>query len=201
MAEHEHLPEDGLAAADSTEPDLTERRSPALIATAIALPVALVVGLVIAAVIAGRNPTREPVSLGAVPAPASNSPECAALRDALPEDLGDFTRAELVEPAPDGAAAWRGAKDEPIVLRCGLDRPVEFDRAAALQVIDGVSWFEISGESAGIDASTWFVVDRGVYIGLTVPNGSGPTPLQDASRAVSDALAPRPLDPAPIPNP
>lgn len=36
--------------------DPSERRSPALIATAIALPVALIVGVVIAAVVAGNNP-------------------------------------------------------------------------------------------------------------------------------------------------
>ncbi|MBM4507934.1 DUF3515 family protein, partial [Rhodococcus hoagii] len=49
--------------------------------------------------------------------------------------------------------------------------------------------------------STWYAVDRGVYVALTVPNGSGPTPLQDASAAVSEALPQKPLDPAPVPNP
>jgi hypothetical protein len=115
--------------------------------------------------------------------------------------LGEYTRAELTPPAPAATAAWQPAEGEPLVLRCGLDRPAEFDQASSLQVINGVQWFEISGESAGIDASSWFAVDRGIYVGLTVPRGVGPTPLQEMSDAVSKVLPQKPLDPAPVPNP
>lgn len=182
-------------------PPDSERRSPALVATAVALPVALLIGLIVAAVIAGRNPAKEPVSLGSVPAPASGSPECASLLAGLPETLGDYTRAELTQPAPEATAAWQTDEGEPLVLRCGLDRPVEFDQASALQVINGVQWFEISGENIGIDASTWYAVDRGIYIGLTVPKGVGPTPLQDVSDTVAQILPAKPLDPAPVAQP
>ncbi|MFZ2176549.1 MAG: DUF3515 domain-containing protein [Rhodococcus sp. (in: high G+C Gram-positive bacteria)] len=182
------------------EYEIAERHNPALIATAVALPVALVIGIIVAAVMADRTPVKEPVSLGVVPAPASGSPECVALMAILPDSLGEYTRAELAEPAPESSAAWQADEGEPLVLRCGLDRPAEFDQASALTVIDGVQWFEISGSSAGIDASSWYAVDRGVYVGFTVPTGVGPTPLQDVSAAVSAALPPEPLDPAPVPN-
>lgn len=186
---------------DGLEPHPHEHRHPALIALAVALPVALVVGVVVAAFLTGRSPARVPVALGPVPSPSAQSPQCASLLAALPENIGDFTRAELADPAPEGAAAWQPAEGEPLVLRCGLDRPAEFNQASALQVVDGVQWFEISGDSVGIDASTWYAVDRGVYIGLTVPNGSGPTPLQELSDAVAGALPQQPIDPAPVPNP
>jgi hypothetical protein len=185
---------------EPAEPHPTARRSPALIAVAVALPVALMVGVLVAAVMAGRDPIREPVALGTVPAPAAESPECAALVEALPENLGDFERAELMDPAPAGAAAWQADEAKEVVLRCGVDRPLEFNAASALTVIDAVQWFEVPGEE-GLDASTWFAVDRGVYVALTVPHGSGPTPLQDASAAISGALEQRPLDPAPVPTP
>ncbi|MFF0814324.1 DUF3515 domain-containing protein [Rhodococcus sp. NPDC003318] len=178
-----------------TDPDT--RRSPALIAAAVALPVALIAGVVVAAVIAGRNPVLEPVALGEVPAPAAGSPECTSLVASLPETIGDFDRADLVDPAPAGAAAWQSADAQEIVLRCGLDRPVEFDAASALQVVDGVQWLEIPGDE-GMDASTWFAVDRGVYVAVTIPHGLGPTPLQDTSAAVAGALEAKPLDPAPV---
>ncbi|AOW92346.1 hypothetical protein BFN03_05450 [Rhodococcus sp. WMMA185] len=184
--------------AETSDTAPVERRNPALIATAVALPVALVIGIIAAAVIAGRSPALQPVALGPVPAPSSRSAECDALMAALPDKLGDYTRAELVEPAPEAAAAWQPAEGEPLVLRCGLDRPAEFDQASALQVINGVQWFEIPGESAGIDASSWFAVDRGVYVALTVPNGVGPTPLQDISDVVAETLPEQPLDPAPV---
>ncbi|OQQ32875.1 hypothetical protein A6410_02475 [Prescottella equi] len=186
---------------DQNEPHPSEKRSPALIATAVALPVALVIGVIVAAAIAGRSPVKEDVGLGPVEAPAAQSAECTTLMNDLPENLGDYTRAELRDPAPAATAAWQPDEGEPVVMRCGLPRPPEFDQASPLSVVDGVQWFEISGASQGIEASTWYAVDRGVYVALTVPNGSGPTPLQDASAAVSEALPQKPLDPAPVPNP
>lgn len=183
---------------DTDAPDA--RRSPALIAAAVALPVALVAGIVAAAIVANRNPALDPVALGPVPAPAAGSAECTALLENLPDQVGDFGRAELVDPAPEGAAAWQSADAQEIVLRCGLDRPAEFDAASALQVVDDVQWLEIPG-GEGVDASTWFAVDRGVYVALTVPHGLGPTPLQDASAAVSGALEAKPIDPAPVAAP
>ncbi|MGC0363422.1 hypothetical protein ABH922_001406 [Rhodococcus sp. 27YEA15] len=187
-------------AENSEQLDVPERRSPALIATAVALPVALIIGVSIAAVVAGRNPALEPVALGPVPAPAADSASCTSLLGALPDTVDDFTKAELVEPAPAGAAAWQRSDSEPIVLRCGLDRPVEFDRAAALQVVNGVQWFQVSGTDVGLKASTWFAVDRGDYIGITVPDGTGPTPIQEISDTISATLEQQPLDPAPLPG-
>lgn len=184
-------------------PDLhaSERRHPALIAAAVALPVALVIGVIVAAFLAGQMPVRQPVALGPVPSPGATSPECAAVLPALPGDLGDYETAELATPAPPGVQAWRHHDGgDPVVLRCGLDRPLEFNRAAPLQVVNRVQWFEVSGKDLGLAASTWFAVDRGVYIALTVPDGSGPTPLQAVSDAIVAALIEKPLDPGPLPN-
>jgi len=192
----EHDPADE-APGDGRRSEKT-RRSPALIATAIALPVALLVGVVVAAVVVSRTPVNTPVGLGPVPAPEAESESCAQLIEALPEKVGDYTRAELADPAPVGAAAWQSPDGEEVVLRCGLDRPAEFDQAAALQVIDGVQWFEVSGAEEGIPASTWFVVDRPVYVALTVPDGSGPTPLQDITAVISSTLPQQEIDPAPV---
>jgi len=192
-------PEPDGAAETAARPEPGDpRRSPALIATAIALPVALLVGVVVAAVMVSNTPVNAPVGLGPVPAPDAESASCADLLAALPEDLGDYRRAELADPAPVGAAAWQSDEGGEVVLRCGLERPAEFDRAAALQVVDEVQWFEVSGAEQGIEASTWFAVDRPVYVALTVPNGSGPTPLQDVSAAISSVLPQQDLDPAPI---
>ncbi|MCL2533802.1 MAG: DUF3515 domain-containing protein [Nocardiaceae bacterium] len=195
MSEPEHT------TADQTEEHPEEKRNPALIATAVALPVALVVGVIVAASIANRTPAKESVGLGPVEAPAAQSAECTDLMANLPENLGDYTRAELRDPAPEATAAWQPTEGEPVVLRCGLPRPPEFNQASPLSVVDGVQWFEISGAEQGIEASTWYTVDRPVYVALTVPNGSGPTPLQDASAAISQKLPSQPLDPAPVPNP
>lgn len=183
----------------------TERNPypPALIATAVALPIALVVGVVVAAVIALRAPVeREPLALGPVPAPAAAGPACASFVPALPAELGDFTESTLVEPVPPATRAWQHPDGgEPIVVRCGLDRPLEFDRASPIQMVNGVQWFEVRDPAGGdTGLSTWYAVDREAYIALTVPDGSGPTPLQVVSDTITAHLPARPIDPGELPN-
>ncbi|WP_454196418.1 DUF3515 domain-containing protein [Nocardia sp. Marseille-Q1738] len=192
------------ADGEAKEPDrpaaASPQYSPALIATAVALPVVLVVAVLVAAVLARRAPVeREPLVLGPVPAPAADGPACAALLPALPADLGEFSKSTLVEPAPPATRAWqRTDGGDPIVLRCGLDRPLEFNRASPLQIVNGVQWFEARDQVA--KASTWFAVDRSTYIALTVPDGSGPTPLQEVSDTITATLPAQPIDPGPLPN-
>ncbi|OCF91594.1 hypothetical protein AW168_06510 [Nocardia brasiliensis] len=173
---------------------------PALIATAVALPVVLIVGLLVAAVLARRAPVeREPLVLGPVAAPAADGQACVTLLPALPTTVGDFTKSTLVEPSPPGTRAWqRPDGGDAIVLRCGLDRPLEFNRASPLQLVNNVQWFEARDPAA--KASTWFAVDRETYIALTVPDGSGPTPLQSVSDAITANLPAKALDPGPLPN-
>lgn len=183
------------------DPGDAPKYSPALIATAVALPVALIVAVLLIAVVSRQDTVREPLALGSVPAPAAGGPDCAALLPALPESLGDYTKAELAQPAPPATVAWQLPDGgEPIVLRCGLDRPLEFDKASALQVINGVNWFEVRDKTSGVTSGTWFAVDRGTYIAVTVADSAGPTPLQDISDTLSRTLPARPIDPGPIPN-
>lgn len=189
------------ADAEPVVPEPADRAySPALIATAVALPVILVVGVLVAAVMARNLPTeREPLALGPVPAPAADGPACQALLPALPADLGDYTKATLIEPAPPATRAWQPeGEGEPVVLRCGLDRPLEFNRASSLQIVNGVQWFQIRDDAAA--TSTWFAVDRETYIALTVPDSSGPTPLQTVSDTITATLPAREIDPGPLPN-
>ncbi len=132
--------------------------------------------------------------IATVPAPRANSTECQALLAGLPEGLGDYHRVPAAEPAPAGAAAWQAASDaEPVILRCGLDRPAEFVVGAPIQVVDAVQWFEIRDSGR----STWFSVDRPVYVALTLPPGSGPTPIQQISETIAKTLPATEIDPAP----
>ena len=155
---------------------------------------------VILVIAATRRAPPQPVVLAALPAPQAADGACRALTQALPQRLGDYQRATVAAPAPTGAAAWRGGPDsEPVVLRCGLDRPADFVVGSPIQVVDRVQWFEVSGEqqSAG-DAgrSTWYAVDRPVYVALTLPSGSGPTPIQQLSEAIEATIATVPIRPA-----
>jgi hypothetical protein len=171
----------------------------AVLIAAVALAVVTIgVILVIAAT---RHAPPEPVAIPAVAAPQAGDAACRALSGALPQRLGDYQRATLAPPAPQGAAAWRAGPDgEPVVLRCGLDRPADFVVGSAIQVVDRVRWFEVAGreQSAG-DAgrSTWYTVDRPVYVALTLPAGSGPTPIQQLSDVIDHTIAAVPIEPGP----
>jgi Protein of unknown function (DUF3515) len=162
-----------------------------------AVSVAVVAILVVLVIAAMRQPSDQarPVPLVGVPAPKATGPECTALMAALPDQLGDYRRAQLADPAPDGAAAWQAEADAaPVVLRCGVDRPAEFVVGAPTQIVEPVQWFQV-GDT---DRSTWFAVDRPVYIALTLPSGSGPTPIQEISAVVSTTMPATPVDPAPV---
>jgi predicted lipid-binding transport protein (Tim44 family) len=166
----------------------------ALIA-AIVVAVGAIIAILVFAVLRQSPPGQQPVAIVSAPAPKADSTECRTLLDALPEQLDDYRRAPAAEPAPAGAAAWQaGAGTEPVVLRCGVDRPAEFVVGAPLQVVDAVQWFRV----ADGERSTWFAVDRAVYVALTSPPGSGPTPIQEISEVLAKALPVKPTDPAPV---
>ncbi len=167
----------------------------ALIIVAVLLGVALAVSVAVLGLSGGDGAGDQPQTVGPLPlvpvdAPESGSLECAALVKALPPELpsqgATLTARELADPAPEAAAAWGTA--EPVVLRCGLGRPPELAPDSRLQVINGVQWLPV----AGAGATTWFTVDRDVYVALTVPETAGTGPLQAISDAVSSSLRPVP---------
>jgi uncharacterized protein DUF3515 len=167
----------------------------ALIIAAALLGVAAV-GVVLL-IAANRQAAPQPVALPGASAPQSGAPACKAVAAALPQRLGRYQRAAVAQPAPEGAAAWRdGTANEPVVLRCGLDRPADFVVGSPIQGVDRVQWFQVSAQSEG--RSTWYTVDRPVYFALTLPSGSGPAPIQELSEVIDRTVGAVPIDPAPV---
>lgn len=164
----------------------------ALIITALVLAVAAL-GTVLG-IAATRRPPVTPVAIAAVPAPGAASAECTALLATLPGSLGDLPRAETAQPTPAGTAAWRGDA-EPVILRCGLGRPAEFVLGAPIQMVDDVGWFRL--DDTDTQRSTWVTVDRPVYIALTLPADSGPTPIQTLSGVIARTMPAVPIRPGP----
>lgn len=148
------------------------------------LPALLLAGVLIASVVV-RNQGAGPLPLATVPAPDAASPWCAELVAALPDEIGtgddDLDRRTLTRPAPPGAAAWG---DPPVVLRCGLARPAELTPSSRLIDVSGVQFLEIPG----LGATSWVVVDRPVYLVLTLPEGSGSAAVQQVAGAVRTTL-------------
>jgi len=177
----------------------------ALMIAAIVVAAGAIIGILVFAALRQAPPEQRPVAIASVPAPKADGTECRALVDALPQQLGDYRRAAAADPAPAGAAAWQAtAGGEPVILRCGLDRPAEFVVGSPIQVVDAVQWFRVDEAGAGNEPaadqgrSTWFAVDRPVYVALTLPQGSGPTPIQTISEVIAKSLPAKLIDPAPV---
>jgi hypothetical protein len=66
----------------------------------------------------------------------SDARQCAALVRDLPDKVEDLARRD-VKGSP-YAAAWG---DRPIVLRCGVGKPVGYDRFSPCQTVNGIGWF------------------------------------------------------------
>lgn len=164
----------------------------ALLVVAIVVAAGALIGILAYASQRESSPRHQPVAVAAMPAPKAATAECATLLSALPDQLGGYRRAPAAEPSPPGVAAW-SSDGEPVILRCGVDRPAEFVIGSPIQMVDAVQWFEVAEQGR----STWFAVDRAVYVALTLPHGSGPTPIQTLSETIAKALPARPIDPAP----
>jgi hypothetical protein len=168
--------------------------SRAALGIAVALAALLIVGVVVLAKVLGSGtdapasspaatsaaPRTGPVALVPVDAPGAGSAACGSLISALPEALASgastLHRLPLAAPAPPATAAW-GDGGDPVVLRCGLNRPPELTPTAQLRSISGVDWLPIEGDRS----TTWYLVQRSVYVALTVPSGTGTGVLQGVS--------------------
>jgi len=138
-----------------------------------------------------------PLALVSIDAPSAGSPECASLVEKVPVGLPSgkdmLPRREIASPAPPAAVAWGDARHDPVVLRCGLPRPAELSATSQLRVISDVQWLQLPGSGS----STWVIVDRPVYVALTVPDDAGTGPLQDMSTTVRDLLPKQPVKTSP----
>ena len=196
-----------------TEPDSRNverrRRPPVPVLVAVGLPLLLAVAVAAVAVV-GRvqgvevaglgsggpsatvaEPETGPLALVPVEAPDAGGADCTALLAALPPELpaggGALPARPLADPASPGTRAWAAAP-RPVVLRCGLTRPVELTPTSALLEVNGVRWLRLDDGVPDPVIVSYVAVDRPVYVVLTAPTGAGSGPLQAVADAVRQTL-------------
>lgn len=164
------------------------------------LAVALVLGVLVGARVFFNRVALQPVAMTEVPAPEASSAECASLIDALPSTLANLERAELAEPAPEGAAAWQASSTERITLRCGVDAPAQYTPYAQTEDIDGARWLRVNDATPGSTLATWFTVDRSPVLAVTADTQQlrdGTAPVEGLDTAALTGPAPE-QRPAPL---
>lgn len=173
------------------------------VVVAVALPALFAVAVAVLAIVARTGgipggaeaaPVAQtgPLAVAPVDAPAAADPACVDLLGALPTTLtGPLPSREIAPPAP-GVRAWAAAP-RPVVLRCGLPRPAELAPTSRLLQVDGVAWLTLDDGVPDPVVVTHVVVDRAVFIAVTVPVDAGSAPLQDIADVVREKLPVRPV--------
>jgi hypothetical protein len=128
-----------------------------------------------------------PISPSAPTPDATTTRPCTSVLQYLPQRL-DGLAPRVVHPHPDSpfVVAW----GEPaIVFRCGVDRPADLAPQSSEQIFSangtgGPYWLPVRGPKQ----TTWTVIDRAVYIELTVPNAYQQPALAPIGSAVLKGL-------------
>jgi hypothetical protein len=118
------------------------------------------------------------VTAAAVPSNPATVEPCALVLEQLPVQLDGMAPRRLNEVQE---VAWG---DPAVVLRCGVARPAALvaNSTAQIPLIDGLSWLIDDGTKAIV----YTLVDRSVYVDVTLPAGADPTAVMPV---LSDAIA------------
>ena len=126
--------------------------------------------------------------------------ECAPLLRALPAELGEYRRADAValrdmgvDDSKVAVAVYRAAGWEPVVVRCGVEFPREYEAGARLDEVNGVAWLTSTTLANGTTAGTYFALGYQSVVALSTPRSVGGTSITVVSDAVAKNL---PADPA-----
>ena len=118
---------------------------------------------------------------------------CAALVAALPKTVDGQTR-RTASPDLPNVAVWG---DPPILLRCGVPKPVQYAPSAQVFPINDVAWLPV----AGVNGEVFFATGRTVWVRVDVPDAYAPeaNALVDLAAALSTVptTSPSPSTPPP----
>ena len=102
---------------------------------------------------------------------AGDGSRCGDLMDNLPGTIADgYSRIDVAEPL---TAAWAAPGLEPVVLRCGVAPPENYEAGLQLNQVNDVVWFEDTTLANGTTSSTWFALGRDVDVAVSVPQATG----------------------------
>lgn len=117
---------------------------------------------------------------------------CSDLMAHLPNELSTqptYTRydgARSKQLADNSMAAWVADGYEPIVIRCGVGFPSNYQPGAQLQSINDVPWFEDTTLGNGTTASTWFALGRSANIAVSTPQEPAQAALTTLTNVIKE---------------
>lgn len=111
---------------------------------------------------------------------------CEALDADVPDVVSDAVRRD-VQGEPAGIVAWG---EPPVVLRCGVGTPPEYEPDAVLTELNGVAWLPIDGVGGDFFAT----VDRDPIVEVAIPDAYEPAVvLGDVAPSILEHIPEREL--------
>lgn len=108
---------------------------------------------------------------------------CGELMANLPETVAEeYGR---VEGTGAYTAAWAAQGLEPVVLRCGVAPPENYEPGAVLHQVNEIPWFEDTTLANGTTSSTWFALGRATDIAVSVPQATGNAAVVELGEAIA----------------
>ncbi|GAB2497388.1 hypothetical protein CATRI_05745 [Corynebacterium atrinae] len=145
--------------------------------------------------LAGATSTLPVVASQPNPAPLSqlatgDGGECGSLMAALPDSLpDDYSRIDVPEA---NTAAWAALGREPVVLRCGVAPPANYEAGARLTQVDDIPWFEDTTLANGTTSSTWFALGRSTDIAVSAPQEMGNAAVVTLGKLIAEHTSEQP---------
>ena len=142
-----------------------------------------------------------PVGVTYYPAPYADDARCTDFLSALPEDIGDFTRVPIIDPAPAGAAAFSFDSRTRITVRCGVDLPFQYTALSDTVDTAGVTWLKVTDPTTGSDLVSFYTTNRFPVAVVTTTTGQlrDNDPLDMVAGAAETLQVHRhPLNPTPL---
>lgn len=146
----------------------------------LAISLSLIVAVLFGAKYYFSTVAREPVAISPVPSQEASSAECAAVIDNLPGKFYGHERSDIVEPVPDGVAAWATISSEATTLRCGVDLPLQYTPYTETTEASGAQWLQVRDMTPGSTLTTWYTVDRAPIVAVTTHDGGQPDGLDES---------------------
>jgi hypothetical protein len=152
------------------------------------IPVVVIVAFALSPSGTSKQPSAGSTAVVSVTAPTPSSAAiepCAQVLSQLPVQL-DGSNPRRVEPSPDSGAPVVAWGDPAIVFQCGVPRPKTLTEGSSAFIlnVNAVNWFPVAGSKATV----FTVVDRSVYMQVTVPKSYTQPPLATLSTAIATVL-------------
>ncbi|WP_115684721.1 DUF3515 domain-containing protein [Corynebacterium senegalense] len=117
---------------------------------------------------------------------------CSALMADLPGTVAEgFERLGADRVGAADTAVWVAEGREPIVVRCGVADPENYEPGIQLYQVNDVTWFEDTTLANGTTSATWFALGRGAVVAANLPQAEGNEAVTTLSEAIARSLPER----------